>query len=99
MMIQVVIQPKDKLPLVHSLLSDAIQNQLQRLNLSLERTGQILKEFETQYAMTSDEFFRLYQNGKLDDRDNFIDWAGEYQIFQSLQDQVRCLEEIEFVGR
>lgn len=97
-MIQVTIQPKDKFPLVHSLLSDAIQRQSQLLKQSLERTTQILKKFETQYGITSDEFFRLYQDGKSDDRNDFIDWAGEYQIFQSLYDQIRCLEEIEFAS-
>ena len=45
-MIQVTIQPKDKFPLVHSLLSDAIQRQSQLLKQSLERTTQILKKFE-----------------------------------------------------
>ena len=98
-MIQVTIQPQDEFPLVHSLLSDAILHQLEFRNQSLERTTQILKTFETQYAMTSGEFFRRYQNGGLDDRNDFIDWAGEYQIFQSLKDQIRCLEDIEFASQ
>jgi hypothetical protein len=97
-MIRVAIQPHDKFSIVHSLLSDAISRQLRLLNLNLERTTQILKKLEGQYAMTSDAFFRLYQEGKLDDRNDFIDWAGEYHIFQSLQDQIHCLEEIEFAS-
>ena len=97
-MIRVAIYPQDKFPLVHPLLSDAISRQLRLLNLSLERTAQLLEKLEAQYAMASDEFFRLYQDGKFDDRNDFIDWAGEYQIFQSLQNQIRCLEEIEFAS-
>ena len=44
--------------------------------------------------MTSDEFFQLYQSGKTDDRNDYIDWSGEYHILLSINEKINDLEEL-----
>lgn len=47
-----------------------------------------MRRFENQFQMTSEEFFSLYQQGKLDNgehRQEFSEWAGFCQIQQDRQ--------------
>jgi len=37
--------------------------------------------YEQKYGMTSEEFFSRFQRGELDDRMDFIEWAGAYDLF------------------
>lgn len=55
---------------------------------SLSKTEENLAQFEKQYQMSSKVFFDQYQSGKTDDRNDFIDWAGEYQIFLSISEKI-----------
>ncbi len=77
-----------------SLLNEALDRQKLILQTALERTEEKLSHFEKQYNLNSDRFFSLYQSGGLDDRNDYIDWAGEYQIGQNLREQLSCLEEL-----
>jgi len=43
-----------------------------------------LAEFERRYGMTSDEFHRLYQTGRTDDRMDFVEWASLAQMAESV---------------
>jgi hypothetical protein len=44
--------------------------------------------------MSSEKFSLLYQAGKTDDRDDYIDWAGEYQIYLSIDEKIQDIEEM-----
>lgn len=79
---------------VQSLLNEALRRQKLILQSALQRTLEKLIKFEKQYQMNSDRFFSLFQNGGLNDRNDYIDWAGEYQIGQNLRGQLHCLEEL-----
>jgi uncharacterized protein YhaN len=77
-----------------SLLHEALRRQKLILQSALQRTLEKLSQFEKQYQLNSDRFFTLFQSGSLDDRNDYIDWAGEYQIEQNLRGQLNCLEEL-----
>ena len=76
------------------LLKSALEREQEILKAGMVRTLDKLNEFEKKYGISSQKFFELYQNGKTDDRNDYIDWAGEYQIYQSLKEQIGVLEEI-----
>ena len=47
-----------------------------------------LHRFERRYWISSDDFYTLYQSGKLDDGENvedFSEWAGHYKLRQKRQ--------------
>jgi len=51
----------------------------------LRAADQILRKFEQRYWLSSDVFYDLYSQGRLDDGENledFSEWAGFYQIKQ-----------------
>ncbi len=46
------------------------------LNIRLD-----LKQFEDTYQLSSEDFYRKFEEGKCDDREDFIVWAGLYEMF------------------
>jgi hypothetical protein len=51
----------------------------------LRAADQILRKFEQRYWLSSDVFYELYSQGRLDDGENlegFSEWAGFYKIKQ-----------------
>jgi len=54
-------------------------------DLRVEEEG--LHKFERRYWISSDDFFKLYSQGQLDDGDagraeDFAEWAGHYKLRQ-----------------
>jgi hypothetical protein len=45
------------------------------LNIQLD-----LLQYESKYKMSSEEFYDMFNQGKADDRDDFIIWAGLYEM-------------------
>jgi hypothetical protein len=60
------------------------QSQLVVEEIGLEGLGEELTAFETQYNLSSAEFYRRYRQGEMGDAGDFIVWAGMYQIWLSL---------------
>ncbi len=56
------------------------------MKLEVERIGfeglcDYLKENETRYNLSSAEFYRRFRQGEMGDADDFILWAGAYEIY------------------
>ena len=74
------------------LLEAAIRSELHMLDLSLDRTAERLRTFETQYGLTSEAFMHRFEAGELDESLDYIEWAGEIKTYQLLQTQQRALQ-------
>ena len=46
--------------------------------------------YEQRYKMSSSEFFNRYQEGKLGDSADFVEWAGDYQHYLGLLQELRA---------
>lgn len=90
---------REKHETVRGLVQSALQREQENLKLALARTEGELARFEKRYRMPSAQFYRGYQSGKLGDRDDFIDWAGEYQIYQLLKKQIASLRGLKIARR
>ena len=58
----------------------------------LRAADQILRKFEQRYWISSDVFYELYSQGRLDDGENledFSEWAGFYKIKQHREKLLR----------
>lgn len=54
-----------------------------------------LNSYETQYQMDSSVFFAQYIQGKTGDDEDFVDWAGSYQHYLALhQDLEKKLKDV-----
>jgi hypothetical protein len=57
------------------------------LNLKLD-----MKACEEKYKMTSADFYKRFSQGKLDDREDYILWAGLCEMLEKDEKQLRGLE-------
>jgi len=58
----------------------------------LRAADQALRRFEQRYWLSSDVFYTLYSQGRLDDGENlehFSEWAGFYRIKQHREELLR----------
>ena len=86
----------EKQEVMTNILSGALKREHAVLERSLVKTEACLQDFEKRYGTPSSEFFARYQNGEMDDRNDFVDWAGEYHLYMSIREQIDCLEGISF---
>jgi len=57
------------------------------LNIRLD-----LQQFEQKYQLETEEFYQQFQTGSLEDTEDFMIWAGIYEMFQ---ENNRKLEELQ----
>jgi hypothetical protein len=57
------------------------------LNLRLD-----LKKFEEQYEMPSDVFYGQFEQGGMDDREDYMLWSGLYEMWQDNQQRLQALQ-------
>ncbi|MCD6484107.1 MAG: hypothetical protein J7L47_03235 [Candidatus Odinarchaeota archaeon] len=76
------------------LLKSALEAKLRQIELSLQRTLMKLETFEKKYNMESRIFYNQFIKGKLQESDDFIDWAGEYEIYRELKKEQKIVQEM-----
>jgi len=47
-----------------------------------------LLEYEQLYQMSSAEFYARYQRGELGDKEEFVEWAGDYMHYLQLKEEL-----------
>jgi predicted Abi (CAAX) family protease len=46
-----------------------------------------LRTYENQYQMESEELYDRYSQGLLSDEEDFMEWAGNYQLFLAIHQE------------
>jgi len=49
-----------------------------------------LSSYESQYKMTSEEFFNSFINGQLEDSEDYIKWANDYKHYVMLRRDIEA---------
>ncbi|MEX2750270.1 MAG: hypothetical protein Q6366_000150 [Candidatus Freyarchaeota archaeon] len=63
---------------------------------AISRTKKRLKEYERRYGMKTEEFYQRFKSGELGDMDDYVDWAGEYELLKHIEEEreiARMLEQ------
>jgi len=84
---------------VKGVIDSALRREQELLSSSLERTKAKLTEFEKKYSLSSEEFYGKFQSGTLGDSDDYIDWFGEFQLYQILSEKYSLLKDIVVVNQ
>ncbi|OQX99208.1 MAG: hypothetical protein B6I24_03270 [Bacteroidetes bacterium 4572_128] len=58
-----------------------IDFQIDELKLGLYNIKKDLDEFEKKYLIDTKLFYKKFQAGEIDDKDDFMIWAGIYEMF------------------
>lgn len=64
----------------------------------IRRTEQRLREFESNYRMTTKEFVRRFENDELDETLELSEWIGEYRLLQRLNEKTEAMRGIRFAN-
>lgn len=82
---------------VVDMVKSAIDAEITRLELALELAEKRLLPFEKKYKVSSKYFISNMAAEDLEGGDDeYIDWAGEYQLKQRLEEKLQRLKEIEY---
>jgi hypothetical protein len=71
----------------------AIRNQLKSLQHGITRTKERITEIEKRSGMSSDDFEKKLQDGKLEETIETIDWNMELAALRLLENQYQWLSE------
>jgi len=63
------------------------------LILDMQGIEDRLREFERKYRLRSSEFYRLVEEGKIEQRLELIEWLGLYEILQAREAEYQQLLE------
>jgi len=91
------VHPVQKSGELLSLVRSAVESEIARLELALERAEQRLRAFEERYGVTSEYFISTMVAEDLQGGDDeYVQWAGEYRLAQRLREKLHRLREIEY---
>ena len=80
-------------------LKEALEIEASRLKYSLNIAKKRLKRFETKYNISSEKFINELSAEDLKGKDlEYVEWAGEYQLFSRLSERLVVLNSIENVA-
>ncbi len=71
--------------------SVALHRQVACDKADLRRVNEMLTQFERQYKMSSDEFWRRFQAGEMSDTADFIEWNVFCKMQQRIVSRLRIL--------
>jgi hypothetical protein len=55
---------------------------------ALEALVREMVVYERQYGMSTEEFYQKYCDGQLEDSRDFVEWAGDYQQYLGLKQEL-----------
>jgi len=91
-----IVLKTDKPDKAAEVLKEALQTETLRLRYSLSLAKRRLKRFETKYNISSKKFMNQWTAEDLKGKDlEYVEWAGEYQLFSRLNERFVVLKSIE----
>ena len=80
------------------MIKDAIAKKIALLEHSRQVTRRKLEKFEKKYNITSDHFINEWAAEDLEGKDmEYVEWAGEYHCFLSVEENLNILKSLEYV--
>ena len=81
------------------ILREALAKEASRLKYSLNLARKRLKRYEIKYNISSKKFIKEWSAEDLKGKDlEYVEWAGEYQLYSSLNERLKVLQSIENVA-
>ncbi len=67
----------------------------EKIEYALERTYNIIKKYEKEHQMSSEEFLQRFQKGEIDENSEFFEWWAELKVTKELEERLHIVESIE----
>ncbi len=91
------VEPRQQAIEILPLVRSAVESQITKLELAVKLADKRLRPFEQKYGVASDYFISEMSAEDLDGGDDeYVHWAGEYRLRQSLLQKLSTLRGIHF---
>jgi len=77
------------------IVSDGISEERKKLEYALDRTYKIIKKYEDEHEMSSEEFLQRFQGGEVDETGDLFEWWAELKVTKELEEKLHMVESIE----
>ncbi len=77
------------------IVTNGISEERKKIEYALERTYGIIKDFEAKYCLSSVEFLRDFQEGKVEESGDTFQWWAELKVSRELEDKLNMVDTIE----
>ncbi|MCP4167800.1 MAG: hypothetical protein GY759_18170 [Chloroflexi bacterium] len=78
-------------PVIDKTVEKLVSLEVERSRSEMTQLRERLEAYESQYGMTSDNFYRRFRSGELGDAMDYVEWSVFWDMYQSTQ---RRLEEL-----
>ncbi len=80
------------------LVEAALENELRLVEAGIRQTEQSLEKFEKKFQLKTQDFIASYENDKLEETMDFIEWIGEFRLLERLNEKADTLRSIRFAS-
>lgn len=80
------------------LVQAAIENELRILEAGIRRAEQRIKEFESRYHLSTQDFVRRYEKDEIEESLEFAEWIGESRLLGRLREKAETLMGVKFAN-
>ncbi|RKZ41459.1 MAG: hypothetical protein DRQ49_05020 [Gammaproteobacteria bacterium] len=81
---------------IKPIIEAALKNEMQLIRAGVQKTEQNLKGFEEKYHKNTEKFLSEYEEDKLEETVDFIEWIGEFRMLERLTDKLETMKSIRF---
>lgn len=82
--------PKDP---VKDVVIRTLMSKVEEINQKLDDIFENMEYFEKKYGMKTEDFYKKFINGTLEDDMDFFEWKASYEIYNELKEEKRMLLE------
>lgn len=76
----------------------ALTNELRLIEAGIRKTEQVLKKYEDKYRIKTKDFISDYENDKIEETMDFVEWIGEFRLLERLNEKADTLRSIRFAN-
>lgn len=77
------------------IVADGIQEEKKKIDYALEKTARIIKRYEEEYKMTSEDFLTRFSKGEIEEDDETFTWWAELKVSKELEEKLLMVDTIE----
>lgn len=76
------------------IITDGISEERKKIDYALEKTNRIIKKFEEEYSMSSEEFLKRFKKAEIEEDDDTFTWWAELKVSKELEQKLVMVDAI-----
>lgn len=77
------------------IVADGIIEEKKKIDYALEKTNRIIKGYEEEYKMSSEDFLKRFKKGEIEEDNDTFTWWAELKVSKELEEKLLMVDTIE----